>query len=78
YVIKRRWWILVLGALLAMVVSYAAMLYLTPWPRYQASATVLVGSSGDELDFATLQLGRDLAPTYVEWTKRRPVLQGAI
>jgi succinoglycan biosynthesis transport protein ExoP len=78
YVIKRRWWILVLGAVLAMVAGYAAMRYLTPWPRYQATATVLVGSSDDELDFATLQLGRDLAPTYVEWTKRRPVLQGAI
>jgi capsular polysaccharide biosynthesis protein/Mrp family chromosome partitioning ATPase len=76
-VLIQRFWLLVVCAVLAMVGSYFAFRFLTPWPRYQATATVLIGGSSD-FDWATLQLSRDLAPTYVEWTKRRTVLQSAI
>jgi succinoglycan biosynthesis transport protein ExoP len=76
-VVTRRWWLLVAGTVLAVVASYVALRFLAPWPLYQATSTVLIGGSSD-LDWSSLQLGRDLAPTYVEWTKRRPVLQGAI
>jgi capsular polysaccharide biosynthesis protein/Mrp family chromosome partitioning ATPase len=57
--------------------SYFAIRYLTPWPRYQATATVVIGSHSD-FDLAALQMGQELAPTYVEWAQRRSVLQGAI
>ncbi len=76
-VVTRRWWLLVAGTVLAIALSYVALRFLAPWPRYQAASTVLIGGSS-ELDWSALQLGRDLAPTYAEWTRRRPVLQGAI
>jgi len=76
-VLTRRLWLLIAGTVLAMAGSYFALRFLVPWPRYQATATVLIGSNND-FDWAALQMGRELAPTYVEWAKRRPVLQSAI
>lgn len=76
-VLARRLWLLIVGGLLAMIASYLAFRFLTPWPRFQATATVLIGRS-DSFDWTVLQMGRELAPTYVEWAQHRSVLQSAI
>ncbi len=76
-VLIRHLGLLIAGTVLAMAGSYFALQFLAPWPRYQATATVLIGSN-DDSDWAALQMGGGLAPTYVEWAKRRPVLQSAI
>jgi capsular exopolysaccharide synthesis family protein len=73
----RRWWLLVAGTALAIAVYFIALRYVTPPPQYQAASTVVVGGDS-EIDVSALQLGRDLVPTYVEWARRRPVLQSVI
>lgn len=75
-VLTQRLWLLILGATLAMAGSYFALHFLVPWPRYQATATVLMGSN--DSGWVAFQMGEVLAPTYVEWAKHRPVLQSAI
>ncbi len=57
-VVARRWWLLVAGTVLAVALSYVALRFLAPWPRYQAASTVLIGGNS-ELDWSALQLGRD-------------------
>ncbi len=76
-VIKRRFWVIIAVTVLVVAVSYVALRSLSPPPHYEATAAVLIGSSSD-LDLSALEMGRQLASTYVEWARRRPVLQGAI
>ncbi len=72
-VITRRFWVVVIGTVLAVAGSYLALRLFAPPPLYQATAAVLIGSD-ESLDLTSLEMGRELAPTYVEWARRRPVL----
>lgn len=74
----RRFWLLILGAALAMLGSYLAFRYFTPWPRYQASVTAILGNSDLNSDWASLQANRELLTTYTQWATRRPVLEGVL
>jgi uncharacterized protein involved in exopolysaccharide biosynthesis len=76
-VITRRFWVVIIGTALAVAGSYLALSFFAPPPLYEATAAVLIGSNED-LDLTSLEMGRELAPTYVEWARRRPVLQAAI
>jgi capsular polysaccharide biosynthesis protein len=59
--------------------STLAFLFLTTlWPRYEATATVIIGSNNLNSDWAAVQVSNELAPTYVRWATQRPVLQGVI
>jgi capsular polysaccharide biosynthesis protein len=78
-VLTRRLWLLIVGALLPMAGSTLAFLFLTTlWPRYEATATVIIGSNNLNSDWAAVQVSNELAPTYVRWATQRPVLQGVI
>ena len=77
-VLTRFLWLLIVGALLAMAGSYLAFRFLTPWPRFEATATVIIGSNNLNSDWAAVQVSNALAPTYVQWATQRPVLQGVI
>lgn len=77
-VFTRFLWLLIVGALLAMAGSYLAFRFLTPWPRFEATATVIIGSNNLNSDWAAVQVSNALAPTYVQWATQRPVLQGVI
>jgi capsule polysaccharide export protein KpsE/RkpR len=55
-----------------------AFFFLTLWPRYEATATVIIGSNNLNSDWASVQVSNELAPTYVRWATQRPVLQGVI
>lgn len=77
-VLRRRFWLLIAGAGLAVLGSYLAFRLLTPWPRYEASVTAILGNASLNADWASLQANRELATTYVDWATRRPVLQGVI
>ena len=44
-VLTWRLWLLILGPVLAMVGSHLAFRYLTPGPRYRATARVMIGDS---------------------------------
>jgi len=69
-----RWvWLLVLGTLAAMVSSYLVFRYYTPWPPYEATATVMIGD--DTLGLDTVQAIR---ATYAELAGRRPVSQAVV
>jgi lipopolysaccharide/colanic/teichoic acid biosynthesis glycosyltransferase/capsular polysaccharide biosynthesis protein len=76
--LTRRFWLLIAGTGLAVIGSYLALRLLTPWPRYEASATAILGNSNLNSDWGALQANRELATTYVEWATRRPVLEGVI
>lgn len=78
-VFTRRLWLLIVGALLPMAGSTLVFLFLTTlWPRYEATATVIIGSNNLNSDWAAVQVSNELAPTYVRWATQRPVLQGVI
>lgn len=77
-VFTRRWWLLIIGALLPMAGSTLAFLFFAPWPRYEATTTVIIGSNSLNSDWADVQVSNELAPTYVQWATQRPVLQGVI
>ena len=76
--LTRRFWLLMLGAALAMLGSYLAFRYFTVWPRYQASVTAILGNSNLNSDWASLQANRELLTTYAQWATRRPVLEGVL
>lgn len=76
--LTQRIWLLIAGTGLAVLGSYLALRYLTPWPRYEASATAIITNSNLNSDWASLQANRELVTTYVEWATRRPVLEGVI
>lgn len=77
-VFTRHLGLLITGTVLAMAGSYLAFRLLTPWPRYQATATVIVGNSDPSSNWASLEVSKELAPMYVRWATQRPVLQGVI
>jgi capsular polysaccharide biosynthesis protein len=70
-----RWiWLIVLGTLAAMVSSYLVFRYYTPWPPYEATATVMI-IGDDTLGLDTVQAIR---ATYAELAGRRPVSQAVV
>lgn len=77
-ILTQRLWILIAGLTLAMILCFLAIRFFTPWPRYQATATVLVGNTDPDADWTSLQMARELTPVYAQWATRRPVLQGVI
>jgi len=76
-VLKRWWWLMVACVIVASGSSYYGT---TQMPRiYQATTTVMVGQSMQQADPNTqdLYISRQLAQTYAEMVKRRPILQSA-
>lgn len=76
-----RWlWLPVMSALVAMAVSYLVLRYHSGWPLYQATATVLIG--GDiptrDSDWTSIQMSKNLLPTYAELARRPPVTQAVV
>lgn len=74
----RRWWIVVLGTLLAAAIGYGASRLQSP--VYQATTSVMVGRSLQvtDLNRNDIQLSQQLALTYAEIARRQPVLQATI
>jgi capsular polysaccharide biosynthesis protein/Mrp family chromosome partitioning ATPase len=72
-ILYRRIWLVVLGTLTAMLSSYLVFRYSTPWPPYEATATVIIGD--DALGLDTVQAIR---ATYAELAGRRPVSQAVV
>ena len=71
--LRRRWWLLILGTLVATLSSFV-VLRRQP-PVYQAQATVAIGRAikSATLDYNEVYLGEQLANTYADIAKRRPV-----
>lgn len=76
--ISRRWWLVLLFAVLAGVVGYIVSINQTP--VYKATTSLLVGSSiqSAAVNRNDLQASEQLAATYADLTRRQPVLQRAI
>jgi len=72
-VLYRWFWLVILGALAAMVSSYLVFRYYTPWPSYEATATLMIGD--ENLSLESVQAIRD---TYAELAGRRPVSQAVV
>jgi capsular exopolysaccharide synthesis family protein len=74
----RYWWALVAGAVIAGAIGYGVSL--SQKPVYSATTTVYVGRSirAADLERTDLQLGVQLAQTYANLVRRKPVLQGAV
>lgn len=77
-ILLRRWWLLVIGAVLAGTIGYYVSLMQTP--VYEAATTMIVGRSTTavNLERSDIQLSQQLAITYADFVRRRPVLKGAI
>jgi len=76
-VIKKWWWLALACVLVASVSSYVGTLQM---PRiYQARTTVMVGQSLQKANpnSQDLWISQQLAQTYAEMVKRRPILEGA-
>jgi non-specific protein-tyrosine kinase len=76
-VFKRWWWLMVACVGVATGSSYYGT---TQMPRiYQATTTVMVGQSLEEVNPSSqdIYLSRQLAQTYAELVKRRPILESA-
>ena len=71
---KRRW-LIVLGTLLISAVVFVASTNMTP--VYQAKVTMMVKQSANAplSDYASIATGEDLALTYSELLKTRPLLE---
>ncbi|MCC6454635.1 MAG: polysaccharide biosynthesis tyrosine autokinase [Caldilineaceae bacterium] len=76
--ILRRWWILVIGVVIAGAIGYWISMLQTR--VYAATTTVYVGRSiqSSSLERIDLQLGAQLALTYADLVRRKPVLKGAM
>ena len=75
--VKRWWWLMVACVAVATGSNYHRT---TQMPRiYQATATVMVGQTMEQVNpsSADLTISRQLAQTYAELVKRRPILKGA-
>lgn len=75
-ILKKRWWILVLGSLAGVVIGYGIT---QSQPRvYEATATVIVGESIQASEISRDDIAaRDVfAQTYAELARRQPVLDG--
>ena len=76
-VLRRWWWLVAACVIVATGSSYYGT---TQMPRiYQATTTVMVGQSLQQADPNTqdLYISRELAQTYAEMVKRRPILESA-
>jgi len=76
--IKRWWWLAILSVIVAAVSSYRASQSVTP--LYYSKSTLMIGRvmQDPNPNQADLSTGQQLAATYVQMAKRKPVLQGAI
>ena len=77
-IILRRWWWLALITILGALAGYIMSRQQTP--VYQATTTILVGDSikSTNVDRVDIQVSEALVQTYVEVTRRQPVLQGVV
>lgn len=76
-ILQRWWWLMVACVLVASVSSYIGTLQM---PRiYQATTTVMIGQTLEQANPTSgdLYISQQLAQTYAEMVKRRPVLAGA-
>ncbi len=76
--LRRRWWLLVLGPLLAGLVAYAVSKQMTP--VFRATATVLVNQTQvpGSPQYNDVLMSERLTTTYAELVQRRPVMQAVI
>ncbi len=88
---RRRWWLLIAGPALAVVVAFYVTQQITPSYRSQAqllvtnlktvdpaAAALATPTSGLDLGLNGLQVDERLTNTYVNLVKRRPVLDAVI
>lgn len=76
-ILQRWWWLMVACVLVASVSSYIGTLGM---PRiYQATTTVMIGQTLQQANPSSsdIYISQQLAQTYAEMVKRRPVLLGA-
>jgi non-specific protein-tyrosine kinase len=71
--LRRWWWLLVLGPVVALLSAYLVLSQQPP--IYQAQATVMIGRATKraDLDYTEIYLGEQLANTYADIAKRKPV-----
>lgn len=74
----RRWWLVVLAALLAAGIGY--LFSRSQDPVYRATTSVIVGQSiqATQLDSGDIQTSERLALTYGDIARRQPVLEATI
>jgi len=73
----RWWWLIVLGTVVAAGSAYFFSRGSTP--VYQASTTLLVDQSRQaSTDYTSILTSERLSQTYVEWLRKRPVLEEVI
>ena len=77
-IVLRRWWLLVVLAIIAALAGY--IVSLRQKPVYQATTTVLVGQSikSPQLERVDIQTSDALVQTYVSLAYRQPVLEGVV
>jgi non-specific protein-tyrosine kinase len=77
-ILVKWFWLILLGTLLAGGTAFLASQAMTP--VYQASATLMVsqGSTPTISDYTSVLTGQQLAKTYGELLKKRPVLEAVI
>ena len=77
-ILRKRWPILVLGAVLGALLGYGISRQLSP--IYRASITLIVGQpiQAARIDTRDIQIGEQLAATYAEIGERQPVLQRTV
>lgn len=77
-IIKRWWWLLIIGMIIPMSVSYS---FLSKQPAlYQAKVTLMVGSAMQQpgYDPTLARASASLAQAYTVLVKRRPITQAVI
>jgi succinoglycan biosynthesis transport protein ExoP len=76
--VKRWWWLVALSVTVAAISSYRASQSVTP--LYYTKATLMIGRvmQDPNPNQADLSTGQQLAVTYAQMARRKPVLQGAI
>ena len=73
----RRWWILIIGAVLGAGLGLAVSR--AQAPLYEATMTLIVGSiTNSNQQWSDIQLSERLVLTYADLVRRQPVLQGAV
>ena len=77
-IVLKRWWIMLLGAIIGAALGYGISQRMSP--VYQATAALIVGQSiqATSLDSRDIQTSELLALTYAEMAQHQPILQGAI
>lgn len=77
-VLIRRWWVLLLAALLGATAGYAYSM--TIRPVYEATSSLVVGQSlrAVNLDRNDIQISQELALTYADVARRQVILQGVV